>query len=210
MPIDLTPDSGSNRNDLLQRLELMETMIAEGRRATGRFGWIFVLWGLVDLAGMGFEWEFPGHVLTWPVTISAGMILQLVGLWIRRRSGQNCAANTHSRACSAIWSMMGVSLSLYCFTGIFTHQAGGPTYIAAIFMTVGFAHAANAIILRWAVQGAVAALWWAGGLACFFLSGGWFVGIFCIEMFFGMVVFGLYTIWLERRRAAMHTDSIHA
>jgi len=95
--------------------------------------------------------------------------------------------------------MMGVSLTLYCFTGIFTHRAGGATYIAAIFMTVGFAHAASAIILRWRAQGAVAALWWAGGLACFFLSGRWFLGIFCIEMLFGMVAFGLYAMLLERR-----------
>jgi len=86
------PDGGTSRNDLVQRIELMETMIAEGRQATMRFGWIFVLWGLIDLAGMALEWERPNHVWNWPVTISIGMVLQFAGLRMRSRSGRDCSA----------------------------------------------------------------------------------------------------------------------
>jgi hypothetical protein len=194
------PEPTPNRDDLLARLDLMETMIAEGRQATGRCGWIFVLWGLVDLAGMWLEWERPYHRWNWPIVISAGMALQFIGFaLLRRRGKRDCCPSTQGRAIGAVWSMMGATLTLYCFTGIFTHHAGGPAYLAAIFMVIGLAHAASAIILRWGVQGAVAALWWAGGLACFFVSGNWFVAIFCIEMLFGMIVFGLYAMWLERR-----------
>jgi len=195
-------EDGTTHDDLVQRLALMEAMIAEGRRTTMRFGWMFVLWGLVDLAGMALEWEHSNSMWNWPIAISIGVILQFTGLAISRRTGRECSANTQSRAVSAIWGMMGATLILYCFTAIFTHHAGGTAYIAAIFMTIGLAHAASAIILRWPVQGAVAALWWAGGLACFFLSGIWFLAIFCIEMLFGMVLFGLYAMWLERRSGA--------
>jgi hypothetical protein len=207
MTTNTEPDGGTNRDELVQRIELMETMIAEGRQATFRNGWIFVLWGLVDLAGVALEWEHPGQVWNWPVTISIGVIIQFIGLGMRRRSGRDCAANTQSRALSAIWGMMGVSLILYCFTANFMHRAGGPAYIAAIFMIIGFAHAASALILRWRMQGAVGALWWGGGLACFFAPWTWFVPIFCIEMLFGMVFFGLYAMLLEHRELDRRTGN---
>lgn len=193
-------DSGTNRDELLARLNLMEAMVSEGRQATARFGWIFVLWGLVDIGGMALQWRNPGNVWNWPIAISAGMVLQFVGLRLRRRAGRVCRSNTQARAISAIWGMMGATLILYCFTAIFTHHANGRGYLAAIFMTIGLAHAASAIILRWPVQGAVAALWWAGGMICFFVSGAWFLAIFGVEMLFGMVLFGLYGMWLDSRR----------
>ncbi len=194
-------ESAPDRDALVARLNLMEAMIAEGRRATGRFGWIFVLWGLVDMAGMGLEVEHPGHVWNWPLVITVGMVLQFAVLGIQRRRGYCSSSNTRSRAISAIWGMMGLTLVLYCFTAIFTHQAFSPGYIAAIFMFLGMAHATSALILRWGVQGAVAVLWWGGGMLLFFVSERWFVDIFCGEMLFGMVFFGLYAMWLERRQS---------
>ena len=41
-------EDGMTRDDLVQRVALMEEMIAEGRRSTICFGWIFVLWGLIE------------------------------------------------------------------------------------------------------------------------------------------------------------------
>jgi hypothetical protein len=193
------PDNGTNRDELVQRLALMEAMIAEGRQTTARCGWIFVLWGLVDMTGMALEWMHPGHAWTWPLVLTTGMVIQFAGFGLRRRAGNECGVNTQSRAISAIWGMMGTTLILYCFTAIFTHQAGGRGYLASIFMTIGLAHAASAIILRWPVQGAAALLFWMGGIACFFLSSNWFLAIFCVEMLFGMVLFGLYGMYLDRR-----------
>ena len=102
---------------------------------------------------------------------------------------------------SAIWGMMGLTLVLYCFTAIFTHHTNGRGYLAAIFVIIGMANATSAIILRWGMQGAVAVLWWAGGLAFFFVpfTQRWFTAVFSLEMLFGMVFFGLYAMWLERR-----------
>ncbi len=195
------PEPAPNRDDLVARLDLMEAMIAEGRRATGRFGWIFVLWGLIDLAGMALELQNPGRIWNWPVVITLGMVLQFAGFTLQRRRGRCSSTNMRSRAMSAIWGMMGLTLVLYCFTAIFTHNTGGRGYLAAIFVIIGMANATSAIILRWGMQGAVAVLWWAGGLSFFFVpfTLHWFVGVFSLEMLFGMVFFGLYAMWLERR-----------
>ncbi len=201
---DFETDNSTNRDDLLQRVALMELMIAEGRRSTARFGWIFVLWGLVDLFGLGWQITQPHSYLVWPVTIGTGMILQFVGIAMRRKSGTWSSSTLKSRSIGAVWSMMGAATSLYCFTAIFTHQTFGASYIAAVFMFVGLAHATSAIILRWGVQGIVAGFWWAGGMACFLVpSANYILVIFILEMLFGMVFFGLYAMWLERQRAAV-------
>ena len=193
------PEPAPTRDDLVARIDLMEAMIAEGRQATCHFGWIFVLWGLVDIFGMVLEWEHPDHAWNWPLAIGLGIVLQFIGFTLRRRSRGVCRPNTQSRAISAIWGMMGATLILFCFTAIFTHQAGGSGYLAAIFMTIGLAHTASGIVLRWPVQFFVGVLFWAGGLACFFVDGIWFLYIFGVEMLFGMIFFGFYAMWLERR-----------
>jgi hypothetical protein len=198
---DSESSNNTNRDELIARVALMEAMITEGRQSTARFGWIFVLWGLVDIFGMGWQMTSQHSHLVWPVTIASGFILQGIGLALRRRSGVSCNTTLRSRSISAVWSMMGLATSLYCFTALFRHSTFGAAYIAAVFMFVGLAHATSARILRWKVQGFVAAIWWAGGVACFFVpSDIYFLIIFIGEMLFGMVFFGLYSMWLERQR----------
>jgi hypothetical protein len=197
-------DNSVSRDELLQRVALMELMIAEGRQSTARFGWIFVLWGLVDLFGMGWQIAKPHSYLVWPITIGTGFILQFVGIALRRKSGTWSSSTLKSRSIGAVWSMMGAATSLYCFTAIFSHHTFGEAYIAAVFMFVGLAHAISAIILRWGVQGVVAGFWWTGGMACFFVpTQSYLLAIFVLEMLFGMVFFGFYAMWLERRRPAV-------
>ncbi len=38
-------EHGTQGTELVGRLELIEKMIADGRRTTWRWGWAFVLWG---------------------------------------------------------------------------------------------------------------------------------------------------------------------
>ena len=81
---DFDSDNGATREDLVARLNLMEAMIAEGRQTTMRNGWIFVLWGFVDLAGMGWQ-RLPHHTQwVWPVCIGAGIALQFAIFGLRR------------------------------------------------------------------------------------------------------------------------------
>jgi len=177
----------------------METMIAQGRRTTTRCGWIFVLWGLVDIAGMGWQWRWPSYWI-WPTTLVVGFLIQFTIIRFVRKGSPAYKPNLQDRTISAIWSMMGLAIILYVLTAIFSHLAWQYSFMAGIFMMVGMAHAISAMFLRWRVQGVVAALWWAGGVAMFSAhSINRLFIVFPLEMFFGMVLFGLYSMMLERR-----------
>ncbi|HXB62463.1 MAG TPA: hypothetical protein VNU94_06395 [Acidobacteriaceae bacterium] len=195
--------SGENKDELLQRIELMETMIAEGRRSTVRNGWIFVLWGSLYFAAVGWELFLPFRNWAWPVCMGAGVVITIV-VRVRQRRTAGGTVNMQSRSIMAVWRMMGTAVSLFAFTGILTHHAGGTMYMAAILFFIGLAHATSAMILRWRVQGAVAAIWWVGGMAIFFANR-WqeSLAIFLTASFFGMILFGLYAMMLERRREAV-------
>jgi hypothetical protein len=195
-------DNGTTRDDLVQRVALMETMIAEGRRNTGRFGWIFVLWGLVCLSGVGWSYLQPNGYWVWPIVIGSGFLIQFIGIAMRRRSGHWSSGNMKSRSVAAVWRMMGFAIVLYAAPAIVTHTIHQIAYIAAIFMFLGLAHATSAMILRWKAQGVVAGLWWAGGVATYFVPRDYVIVIYVVEMVCCMVLFGVYAMMLERRRAA--------
>ena len=188
-----------NRGELLQRLELMETMVAEGRRSTARAGWIFVLWGVVYFAAVGWCIFLPAPKLAWPVCIVAGVVILRMGkARQKRRSGSG--ESPQSRSIISVWQAMGVAVTLYAVGAALSHHITQPTYMAAILFFIGLAHATSAMILRWPAQGAVAAIWWVGGFASFFASNQVAGVIFLVATFFGQILFGLYAMMLERRR----------
>jgi len=195
-------EDGTTREDLIQRVALMETMIAEGRRNTGRFGWIFILWGLVCLSGTGLSYLQPHSYWVWPIVIASGFAIQFIGIAMHRRSGQWPSNNMKSRSVAAVWRMMGIAIILYAIPAILTHTIHQIAYIAAIFMFLGMAHATSAVILRWRAQAVVAGLWWAGGIATYFVPRDYVITIYVVEMVCCMVLFGVYAMWLERQRAA--------
>jgi hypothetical protein len=200
-------EGGTTRDDLVQRVALMETMIAEGRRSTIRFGWIFVLWGLIDLAPVGWQLVVPHsdwvEIWSWPIAIACGVAIQFLGMAIlRRRSSVACSSSMRGRSISAVWAMMGLTAMLYFAGAMISHKAWQISFAAAMLMFVGMAHGTSALILRWKAQGVVACVWWIGGIALFFLSYRYWLQIFASEMCFGMIGFGLYAMWLERRNRA--------
>jgi hypothetical protein len=194
-------ESGTTRDDLLQRVALMETMIAEGRRSTARFGWIFLMWGLLYFAAIGWEMFLPAAKFAWPVCIILGIVTVRVWKLRQRRSGLG-DQNPRSRSISAVWAAMGIAISLYVGSAALSHHIAQPEVNAAVLFFLGLAHAASAMILRWRVQGAVAAIWWSGGIAVFFAPASASVVIFLIATFFGMILFGAYAMMLERRRSS--------
>ena len=195
-------ETGVSRDDLVQRVALMETMIAEGRRATTRFGWIFVLWGAVDLFGIGWQSMREHSYWVWPITLTGGGVLQLIGIKVLCGTSHACGTSVQSRSISTVWSMMGIGTLLYVASAIASHLSWQVSYLSAILMMVGLAHAISAGLLRWAAQGVVAALWWIGGVAMFFVPWNYRVGIFTAEMFLGFFCFGLYAMMLDRKTAA--------
>jgi len=187
-----------NRTELLQRLELMETMVAEGRRSTARAGWIFVLWGVVYFAAVGWSIFLPAPKLAWPVCIVAGVVILRVGKERqKRRSGSG--ESSRSRSIISVWQAMGTGVTLYALGAALSHHILQTPYMAGILFFIGLAHATSALILRWPAQGVVAAIWWVGGFASFFVSNLTAGIIFLVATFFGQILFGLYAMMLERR-----------
>ena len=67
----------ADRQELNDRLNLIETMIAEGRQKTESWGWTFVLWGIAYYVAIA--WATLGHSnLAWPVTMIGTSILTAV------------------------------------------------------------------------------------------------------------------------------------
>src|ERR1039458_8290279 len=66
-------EDGTTRDDLVQRVALMEEMIAEGRQSTARFGWFFVMWGLVYFAATGWDLFLPFKYWAWPVCVAVAI-----------------------------------------------------------------------------------------------------------------------------------------
>ena len=193
---------GAARDDLVRRVELMESMIAEGRRFITRCGWIFALWGLVSLAATGWLFFLPDSnwvgKWAWPVCLVAGVVLTFIGQALQTREA-SCDESTRGRSVKAVWAMMSVALAIYVGTAMMRHYTWQYSYIAALLIVVGMAHAISAAILRWRVQGVVAAIWWAGAIAIFFARSRMDVQlVMFLEMGLGMTLFGLYAMVLNR------------
>ena len=199
------PDDGKTRDDLVQRLALMEQMIAEGRRYTGRNSWIFVLCGVVDLVAIGWQHYFPhfGGPWAWPICLPAGAILTFAGKMLQRRS-EGYSTNDECGRVMSVWGMMGLAMGIYIAAAMLTHFDWQYSYMAAILMMIGMAHAISAMILRWRMQGLAAAVYWAGGVAIFiFNSRRATTAIWLFEMGIVMIVFGLYAMRVEPNRSRM-------
>ena len=203
---DFDTDNGTTRDDLLQRVALMEAMIAEGRCTTTRCGWIFVLWGLVDLAPIAWQLAEPDSRWVsrwcWPICLAVGLALTVLGRSIQERR-KHCTPGMQSRSVWAVWSIMGAAITLYFVAAMIKHLGWQYSFEAGILMMIAMAHGISAVILRWRVQGAVAVIWGLGSFATFF-SRSWRdeTAIFVFELVVGMILFGLYAMWLDRRDQA--------
>ena len=193
----------ASREEIVQRIRLMESMVAEGRLYMARCGWIFVLWGLAGLAAIGWPYLQPDSkwvgMWAWPVCLGAGAVLTIVGNALIKR-GPSCAAGTRSRNVEAVWVIMGIALAIDFSSANARHLAWQLTFTAGTLIVVGMAHAISASILRWRVQGIVACIWWAGAVAVLFAHSRWEMNlVLLVEMGLGMIVFGLYAMTMERR-----------
>ena len=195
-------EDGVTRDELVQRVTLMEAMIAEGRQYTGRNAWIFVLWGLVDLTAWAWQNYSPhfGGPWAWPICLAAGVVLTFGGKMLQKSKEGYSSNDTCSRV-MGVWGMMGLAMGIYVASAMLTNFSWQFSYIAGLLMMFGMAHAISAMFLRWRIQGLVAAVYWAGGVAIFaFNSGRATNAIMLIEMGIVMMLFGLYAMWREPKR----------
>jgi peptidoglycan/LPS O-acetylase OafA/YrhL len=193
------------QDELKNRLELIEQMMAEGRRSTEKWGWSFVLWGVAYYVAAA--WATLGHSdYAWPVTmIATGAISGI--FFSRTKHGQ--PPTTLGRALGAIWSGMGISLFVVLIAlGLGGHY-DAHVYMAIIGAMLAVANGASGLILKWKMQLACAIVWLGAGVAGCFGTDTQVSIVFLTATFFCQIVFGAYVMISEARRRGQH-GAVHA
>jgi hypothetical protein len=189
--------------DLKDRLTLIESMIAEGRRTTESWGWTFVLWGVAYFVAIA--WSTWGKAsLAWPVTmVAAGVITGIIASRVERGKPDTTAG----RAIGSIWIAMGISMFLLFMCISLSHRSEVHTWVATVGAMIGMANATSSMILKWKAQFACAIVWWATTVAACFGSDTQVLIIFLIAIFLCQIVFGIYAMICESRRRRSHKNS---
>ncbi len=199
-------NANSEELDLKDRLNLIESMIAEGRRSTGRYGWTFVLWGVAYYVAI--VWSTLGHNgLAWPITMLAAVLLMVV---IRRR--QRILAGlppitTMNRAIWSIWISMGISMFVLLDALGFSGRVDWRISTAVACTLIGAANGASSLALKWKPQFACAVVWWTTAVICCFGTETQSAIASMVALFLCQIVFGGWLMIVEsaeRRKAALH------
>jgi len=184
------------QNELISRLDLIETMMKEGRCVIEYWGWSQVLWGTAYLIAIGWSHSAVRPVLAWPVTTVAAAIVTAIVANRKRRANP---LTTTTRALRGVWIAVGTALFLFCFSvGLGGHYESH-SYMAAVEVLLGVAYFSCAMVLRWRAQFAAAIIWWTAAVATCFAPDAWVTPIFVIATIFGMVGLGLYLMYSEHR-----------
>lgn len=198
------PNQTTSR-DLGERLALIEEMIAEGRRTTENWGWVFVLWGVayyVAIIGAGVI----RNPLVWPVTMISACILTVIVILGKRRDQPSTKIG---HAIGAIWIATGISMFLVFLSLGTSGRIDQHIMVAVVGAMMGSANAASAMILKWRMQFACATVWWACAVFACFGKGSQVTIAFMAAIFFCQIGFGIYAMLRESRRRRQH-GVIHA
>jgi hypothetical protein len=205
----ITMSTTPEEQELRDRLDLIETMISEGRQSTERWGWDFILWGVAYY--IAIAWGTWGHSnLAWPVTmVSAGLVTAIVA----SRMSSHQPETTMGRALGAIWVAVGIALFIFCLCSSLAGRIDVQTFIAAIAAVLGAANAASSIILKWKAQFACALVWWTVAATSPFCTENQSGILFLVAIFLCQIVFGAYMMLCEareRKAGARKSGTAHA
>ena len=184
--------------EIAERLRLIEQMIGEGRRTTGKWGWMWVLWGAAYLLASGWS-VLDKSGMPWAVTMPVAAVLSSI---LAKRNRQPGVASAISRAMTGIWSGVGIAMLLVLFSLSFSGHYQIHTFLAIIGGMLGVANFASSVILRWPAQLFCALVWWLAAAGGCFLSAeqaGW---VFLAAIFLAQIVFGIYVMATEGRQRA--------
>jgi len=189
--------------DLKDRLSLIETMIAEGRRTTENYGWTFVLWGLAYCVAIFLD-NVLHFQLAWQVTMTIAALLTAIPFW-----GKKCShpPTTTARALGALCFGVGISMFIVLFSLGYSGRMSLHIFVAVICGMLGAVNASSSIILKWKLQFACALVWWATTIYACFGSGHYLMLVFAAATFLCQIVFGVYLMIREaraRRQGANH------
>ncbi len=185
--------------ELKERLNLIETMIAEGRRTTESWGWTFVLWGVAYYVALAWSMLGRGQWVSWawPVTMIASVALTVA---IGMRMSQTHPATKTGRAIASTWNAMGISMMLLFPALSISGRIDNHSFFAIVAAMLGLTNAASSMTLRWKAQFACAVVWWAASVAACFGSERQLLIVFVVAIFLCQILFGLYAMILDARR----------
>lgn len=195
----------TTEQELKDRLILIENMIAEGRRNTESWGWVFVLWGVAYFLAIGWSaWSHSGWA--WPAIISIAVIATVV---MASSKGGHHPGTTLGRAIASIWIALGISMFLlFLALGLTGRLTDQHVFVAAISAILGMANGASGLLLRWNMQFACAVVWWVAAVATCFGSDVQSTIVFLVAAFLCQIVFGIYCVIAEaqarKRRGPAH------
>lgn len=196
--------------ELKDRLDLIESMIAEGRRSTQRWGWVFVFWGVAYYICIAGGIWFKTHHDSLAQRGMAGMIEMLIfilmAVWIgmsykKRDKGASCLClmSTLDRALFSLWLSAGISMAILIISLGFGGRSNPNLVIAVIGTLLGMASAVSSGILKWKLQLGCALIWWAlAVIACIGTARQSFIGLL-VANFFCQIVFGVFLMSRESR-----------
>lgn len=192
--------------ELKERLKLIETMIAEGRRSTGSWAWISVFWGLAYYVAMAwtavFHWPWA-----WLVTMLAAWLLMSGIVWSKAKQQPVKSPPTRmGRAISSVWTAMGISMMLVIPAMGMSGHLSEQMFVTVVGAMLGLANAASGMMLKWMPQLLCAVVWWAASVAACFASGNQSTMIFVVAIFFGLIGFGVYGMICEARMRRLETN----
>jgi len=196
------------QQDLNERIKLIESMIAEGRRSTAHWSWIFVLWGVAYTVAIGWS-QWGGHPgLAWPVTMVAAVILTVVLISLNHEERRE---TTLGRAIGSVWMALGVSMFLLFLALGITGRAGDVhIFVPVACGFLGMANAASGMLLKWKAQIACATGWWAASVAACFGTQQQAQFVFLAAILLCLIVFGIYGMILESRARRSRSGAVHA
>jgi len=194
----------AENQELTERLNLIESMIAEGRRSTTKWAWTIVLWGVAFLVAIAWSTGFFGgpiwgqRYMAWPVT--------MVGTWMvnvllakRMSHAAKSPMTTMKRAMISIWSAMGITMFVLLVPLGLSGRADQQVCVAVVTALLGTANAASGMLLKWPAQFGCAVVWWAAGAWSLFGTETQSLIAFLTAIFLCQIVFGIYAMILESR-----------
>lgn len=196
----------TNEISMQERLQLIESMIHEGRKSTDYWGWSFLLWGVAYFIAIGWVYYLPHPQYGWPIVMTATLVAgALIGRWKHRHHPQ--PRNTQSRALGGIWYAMAAAIFIFAFAGSISGHSEPHIFLAGIEILIGVANAASAFTLRWPLQFIVALVWWGCGVASCFVAVEHLIPVLILATLIGNIGFGLYLMrreTVDRARQVSH------
>lgn len=190
--------SNTTEQELKEQLNLIQTMIAEGRRSTQSWGWSFLLWGVAYYVAAA--WSTLGHSYwAWLVTMTIAVVLTGV---FGARVSRGHPETMFGRAIGSVWKVMGVSLFIVLVALGASGHYNIHVYMAIIGGMLAVAHGTSSLILRWKMQFACALVWLGAGVAGSFGPESQAAISFLAAVLFGQIIFGIYAMTLDARRRA--------